>query len=109
MFDLTRQERQLACFLIFTALAGVGISYFCKSRTKIEPEFALSCDLGKLDLNSAPQEMLNSVPCIGEKISSRIIEYRKAQRFSAIEELKNIPGISQGKFEKIKDYFLVSS
>ncbi len=44
---------------------------------------------------------------VGEKIAERIIEYRKAHPFQAIEELMNVKGIGQKLFDKNKDLITV--
>ena len=44
------------------------------------------------------------MPGIGESMASKIIEYRKTNgKFNLIEEIKNVPGIGNAKYENIKD------
>ncbi len=109
MFNLTRQERQVILFLAALALLGIGVNFFAKqfSRTKTIPFF--NHDIARIDLNAADRDLLLSVPGIGQKLSERIIEYRNQQGiFRAIEELKNIKGITNHRFQKIKDFFVIS-
>ena len=40
---------------------------------------------------------------IGESKADKIIEYRKNNKFNTIEDIKNISGIGDSIFEKIKD------
>lgn len=57
-----------------------------------------------LDINSATQSELTALPGIGETLALRILEYRNSHgRFSAPEELLNVPGIGIGKLEAILD------
>lgn len=71
-------------------------------------EMATSADDGLVDLNSADVEKLCSVPGIGEAKALAIIEYRESNNgFNDIEELKNIPGIKESTFNKIKPYVYV--
>ena len=40
---------------------------------------------------------------IGESKADAIIEYRKKKKFESIEEIKEVSGIGDALFEKIKD------
>ena len=108
MFNLTREERQVVLFLIAVALAGRGIDFLANKYLPVKTIARFNQDLGKINLNSADKDLLMSVPGIGEKLSKRIIEYRDKQTsFGSIEELKNIKGITESKYEKIKNYLIV--
>jgi competence protein ComEA len=59
----------------------------------------------KIELNSATKEELMTLPGIGESKALAIIEYRKSNGlFEAIEDIKNVTGIGDSIFDKIKDY-----
>lgn len=64
-------------------------------------------DDGKININTATKEMLLSLDGIGEVYSMRIIEYREKTKFSTIEEIKNVSGIGEKTFEKIKNKITV--
>lgn len=57
-----------------------------------------------ISINSATQEQLESLPGIGPSIASRIIEYRTTNPFLSLEDIKNVKGIGDKMFNKIKDY-----
>ena len=58
---------------------------------------------GIVNINTATINELCKLPGIGEKTAEKIIEYReKSGGFETIEELKNIEGIGEVKFNKIK-------
>ncbi len=60
---------------------------------------------GKVDLNSATQEELVSLPGIGPALANRILQYRQSVgRFNYIEELLNVPGVGEKKLEQIRPY-----
>ena len=59
---------------------------------------------GKTNINKANEEELLNLPGIGTELASRIVTYRQQNgKFSSIEEIKNVSGIGDSKYEKIKD------
>lgn len=63
---------------------------------------------GLVNLNQASKEELMTLPGIGEAKAEAILQYRTEHgTFSSIDEIKNISGIKDGVFEKIKDKITV--
>lgn len=61
------------------------------------------------NINLATTIELQELPGIGEAYAKRIVEYREANgNFKAIEDIKNVSGIGDSTFEKIKDSITVS-
>ena len=57
-----------------------------------------------VNINKATSEELQTLQGIGESTATKIIEYRKQNgEFKQIEDIKNVPGIGNSKFEAIKD------
>lgn len=68
----------------------------------IEENSAMKTD--KININSASKEEIQTLNGIGETLANSIVEYRKKNgKFNSIEDLKNVSGIGESKFEKIKD------
>lgn len=58
----------------------------------------------KVNINTANQSELDSLPGIGPSIAQKIIDYREENgNFKTIEELQNVKGIGDAKYEEIKD------
>lgn len=58
----------------------------------------------KVNINTATQEELNSLPGVGESTANKILNYRKEKgKFKTKEDIKNVSGIGESKFNKIKD------
>jgi competence protein ComEA len=60
-----------------------------------------------LDLNTATAEQLDALPGVGEVTAGPIVAYRSAHPFTAVEELLEVPGIGQRRFEQLKDLVTV--
>lgn len=60
-----------------------------------------------ININTATLEELTSLVGIGEKTALNIIEYRLEHQFETIEDIKNVKGIKESVFEKIKEYITV--
>lgn len=57
-----------------------------------------------VNINKANSEELQTLQGIGESTAAKIIEYRKQNgEFKQIEDIKNVPGIGNSKFEAIKE------
>ena len=62
----------------------------------------------KVNINTANQSELDSLPGIGPSIAQKIIDYREENgNFKTIEELQNVKGIGDAKYEEIKDMVTV--
>lgn len=65
-------------------------------------------DGGKININTASKEELNSIPGVGDVTAQKIIDYRESKGgFKSIEELTNIDRIGVKTLEKIRDKILV--
>lgn len=64
---------------------------------------------GKVNINTATaEEIAENLDGIGETIAQRIVEYREQNgNFSNIEDIKNVSGIGDSKYENIKDSICV--
>jgi competence protein ComEA len=91
------QKTKIMC--VFLLCIGMAISSVSVLAQKPNPATA-----DKINLNAASAEQLESLPGIGPVTAKRIVDYRaKVGKFKRIEEIINIEGIGEKKFERIKD------
>lgn len=62
----------------------------------------------KVNINTANQTELETLPGIGTATAEKIIDYRnKNGKFSSIEDIQNVKGIGNAKYENIKESICV--
>lgn len=94
-------KTRVACVLVLClGLAFSSVSVMAQKSAPAATE--------KINLNSATAEQLESLPGIGPSMAKSIIEHRnKVGKFSRIEEIMNVKGIGEKKFQKIKERLTV--
>ena len=64
-------------------------------------------DSGKVNINTANKTQLKELDGIGDTLADNIIKYRNNSKFKSIEDILNVDGIGQAKYEKIKEYICI--
>ena len=61
-----------------------------------------------ININTADEKELDSLPGVGPSKAKDIIRYREEKgEFKSIEDIKNVKGIGESSFEKLKDKITV--
>ena len=89
-----------------SSAAGTGRNAFT-SQTGVKPSGTATVT-GLVNINTADQSQLDTLPGVGPSLAQRIIQYREINGpFKAIEDLKDVSGIGDKNFEKLKDRITV--
>ena len=62
---------------------------------------------GLININTASIAELDLLPGVGEVTAQRIVEYRQQHSFTRIEDIMQVKGIGEAKFNKMKDRLTV--
>ena len=110
MVRFTKEEKIILLFLLTALFVGTGVLYY----KKLNPATSLPLQFidfderkieepGEINLNKATAEELVKIKGIGPVLAGRIISYReKYGPFRKIEDIKEIKGIGDKTFEKIR-------
>jgi competence protein ComEA len=101
--EKTMKSNKLKITCVLILCIGMTMSSISVLAQKSSP-----ASTEKINLNSATLEQLQTLPGIGPAIAKSIIDHRtKVGKFSRIEEIINVKGIGEKKFQKIKDRLAV--
>ena len=81
-----------------------GYSFYIAPKYDMDDVCSMS-PINKVCINTATSEQLQSVSGIGATVANSIVSYRASNsQFGRIEDVKNVSGIGNATFEKIKNY-----
>lgn len=108
MLNFTPEERKVILFLLGLALCGLILNNLVKINCRIERMVCPSIQLAKLNLNKVSLAELVAAKCVSMVLARRILEYRNLRAgFSSLEELKEVKGIGDQRYEKLKELFFI--
>jgi len=104
MLNLTKYEKYILIFLLFTGLLGVGLLYGKKSTDADSVNIPQIEEISIVNINTATEDELVSLKGVGPALASRIVEYRRENgNFARKADLEKVKGIGPSKLEKIID------
>ena len=88
-------------------LSEFSPSLIINNSSKVSSNTATSKST-KININKATQAELETIPGIGPSTALKIVTYRNENgKFKSIEDVKNVSGIGDSKYEKMKDYITI--
>ncbi|MFQ5681612.1 MAG: ComEA family DNA-binding protein [Candidatus Omnitrophota bacterium] len=98
--SLTREERRVLLAIALVALLGIAWGFVSRHWGH---EGKIYISLPKIDINSADEAALVSLPGIGPETARAIIDYRiKNNGFSSPDDLRRVYGIGKVKLNRLR-------
>jgi len=127
LFQLTKQEKTVAIFLVLSLAVGNTVLFLKRRRADFATDLVISEQLtlqqlsrkgdslaagGReylmIDINAADEAELQLLPGIGPATARRILHYRDSLGpFVAPEELLKVKGIGEAKYRSLKECVFV--
>ncbi len=105
---MNRLMMALGAFVIMGTLTAAPVT--AQDKPAAKPAKAAAAPAAPVNLNTATQAQLETLPGIGAAAAKRIIEYRdKNGKFKKVEELMNVKGIGEKSFLKLKPLITVGA
>ena len=106
---MNRLMMALGAFVIMGIVASAPVLAQDKPAAK-PAKAAAASPASPVNLNTATQAQLETLPGIGAAAAKRIIEYReKNGKFTKIEQLMNVKGIGEKSFLKLKPMITIGA
>jgi competence protein ComEA len=95
--------------LVYVPRAGEEIATRERNRETALRRVQRPVQVKRIDINTAPQDELATIPGIGDKMAEAIALERARGPFRSTAELERVPGIGRKKYERMKDYITVGT
>ncbi len=85
-----------------------GEKIFIPAQVEGDSVYESGITNGKININTADSDALQTLNGVGPATAEKIMDYREnSGGFETIEDLKNVAGIGEKTFDKLKDYICV--
>ncbi len=81
---------------------AVRASQTGSSTAQAAPTPSAASEGGLINLNTATQDQLETLPGIGPKLAAEIINYRRQSPFQTVEDLDGVPGFGSKRLESLR-------
>ena len=94
--------KKFVCLLLTAMFLSCGVPAILFAAD--QPAAAAAAEIAKININTASQTELQSLPGIGKVTAERIVAYRTdTGLFKTIDDIVQVKGIGEKSFEKIRD------
>ena len=108
MLNFTPEEKRVILFFLIIAFCGITLNNLAKLNYRVKKLFCPPANLARIDLNKVSLEELIKTRCLPVKTAQRIIVHRQEYgNFSSLEELKEVKGIGEQRYERLKEIFFI--
>lgn len=108
MLNFTAEEKRVILFVLGLAFCGLILSSLVKVSGRIEKIANPQIQLARINLNKISLDQLIGFRCVSPKLAQRIVEYRNLRKgFGSLEELKEVKGIGDRRYEKLSEIFFI--
>ena len=108
MLNFTPEEKKVILFFLIISFCGIILNNLVKLDSRAKKLFCPQVRLARIDLNQISLEELIKTRCLPLKISQDIIAYRLQHgNFSSLEGLKEVKGIGEKRYDKLKEIFFI--
>jgi len=95
---------------IFLVKGMKKVEQILRRRKKSLLDFITIYSNGKININTAPKEVIQSLsPKIDADLAKAIVEYRKEEDFQSINDLMKVPGVDSDVYDNIRKWITVRS
>jgi competence ComEA-like helix-hairpin-helix protein len=121
-FQLTKQEKTVAVFLLVSLVVGNAVLFVKRRRADFAPDLVVSeqptleqlsrkgdslartgMEYIRVNINTATLEELQSLPGIGRATAAKILHYRDSLgEFRTPKDLIDVKGIGEAKYRRLK-------
>ena len=100
-----RKSVGIVCALAWIALALPFTPHAQAAPVRPASAAATASKEAPVDVNSASEQQLMSVPGIGASLAKRIVDFRdKNGKFTSVDDLMKVQGIGEKSIEKLRPY-----
>ncbi len=98
----------VTCGACFREIAAGSGGWTVETISAADTEEWLPADAGRININTAPVELLTELPGIGDALAARIVEYRETNGpFAAVDEIMAVKGIGEKTYRNISEMITV--
>ena len=93
----------------YNIISALLSAIFLAASMSVSAEEKPSASVQAVDLNTATQAQLETLPGIGPSKAQAIIAHRTRRPFKKVDELMRVKGIGRKTYQKLVPYLTVSS